>query len=132
MDLDIVSYASHLDDCPWESKASDPTRTDVVRWKQMVSAGRRPSAGVSMGLLEFPVGTSIRLHHHTPPEIYYVKSGLAKLRLAETVQSLRAGGFAYIPGSAPHAIANIGQERMELIWVFPTDTWDEVEYLYLE
>jgi len=132
MDLDIISYASHLDDCPWESRAADPTRSDVVRWKQMVCADRRPSAGVSMGLLEFPVGTSIRFHHHAPPEIYYVKSGLAQLGLQDSVQPVRAGGFAYIPGNSPHAIANIGGERMELIWVFPTNAWSDVEYLFLE
>jgi mannose-6-phosphate isomerase-like protein (cupin superfamily) len=132
MVADVREYAGHLDDCPWESRAEDPTRDDVIRWKKMVDRDRGPSGELSLGMLEFPIDTRLRFHHHAPAEIYFVRQGTGEVTLNESVQRLDAGGFAFIPGGVPHAIANVGTEPLQLLWFFPTDSWHDVEYIYLE
>jgi oxalate decarboxylase/phosphoglucose isomerase-like protein (cupin superfamily) len=36
----------------------------------------------------------------------------------------------YLPPDHVHGIRNIGAETLSLMWVFPTDSWGEVEYLF--
>lgn len=132
MTMNFEAFVHHLDDCPWESRAEDPTRTDVIRWKQMVSTDRAPSEDISMGLLEFPTRAKLRLHRHTPAEIYYIQAGRGELRIRDAIQPVCAGAFAFIPSDRPHAIANVGPDPLRLFWIFPTDSGREVDYIYLE
>jgi len=45
-------------------------------------------------------------------------------------QNVRPGSIIYIPENHVHGIANIGLGPLTIMWVFPTDTWAEVEYLF--
>ena len=42
----------------------------------------------------------------------------------------RSNSIIYIPENHVHGIENIGTTPLTLMWVFPTDTWGEVEYLF--
>ena len=108
-------HVHHVDDVAWETR---PGRTDGVRWKLLVDGDRTPSHGISMGILQFPAGTELAAHHHWPQEIYWVCEGEGELLIG------------YIPENHVHGITNIGTTPLTLMWVFPTDTWAEVEYLF--
>ena len=38
--------------------------------------------------------------------------------------------FVYIPKNFEHGLKNTGNEDLELLWIFPTDCWEEVEYVF--
>lgn len=40
------------------------------------------------------------------------------------------GMVVYIPENHLHGIENTGDVPLTLMWVFPTDTWADVEYLF--
>ena len=50
--------------------------------------------------------------------------------LGEETQTVGPGSIVYIPEHHVHGIKNIGTEALKLMWMFPTDTWTEVEYLF--
>ena len=37
----------------------------------------------------------------------------------------------YIPNSVPHGVKNTGDIDLMFLWVFPTDSWNDVGYNYL-
>ncbi len=120
-------HIRHLDDYDWESR---PGRTDGVRWKLLVDADRTPSHGFSLGILQFPPGTVLAPHHHTPQEVYWVREGQGELLIDGKKQHVGPNSIIYIPENHVHGIENIGSTPLTLMWVFPTDTWAEVEYLF--
>ncbi|MDP6344710.1 MAG: cupin domain-containing protein [Alphaproteobacteria bacterium] len=120
-------HIRHLDDYDWETR---PGRTDGVRWKLLVDADRGPSHGFSLGILQFPPGTVLAPHRHGPQEVYWVREGRGALRLGEETRQVDPGTIVYIPENHLHGIENIGTEPLTLMWLFPTDTWAEVEYLF--
>jgi oxalate decarboxylase/phosphoglucose isomerase-like protein (cupin superfamily) len=44
---------------------------------------------------------------------------------------IRARFTVYIPDDAPHASANTGTELLRLLYVFPCDSFGDVQYEYL-
>ncbi len=117
----------HLDEIDWETR---PGRSDGVRWKLLVDADRMASRGFSLGILQFPPGTVLAPHHHRVQEVYWVREGEGELRIGEERRKVGPGTIVYIPEGMVHGIENIGPEPLTLIWVFPTDTWAEVAYLF--
>ncbi len=120
-------HVHHVDDVAWETR---PGRTDGVRWKLLVDGDRTPSHGISMGILQFPPGTVLAPHHHLPQEIYWVREGAGELLIGGEKQEVVPGSIIYIPENHVHGITKIGATPLTLMWVFPTDTWAEVEYLF--
>ena len=43
---------------------------------------------------------------------------------------LTPGDTVYIPQNALHGLKNIGNVPFEVLWIFPTDTWSEIDYHY--
>ena len=117
-----------VDDYDWETGAGD----DALRFKLLVDADRTPSHGLNFGVLEFPPGAVLAPHRHRPQEIYYVSRGRARLRLGETRREVGPGTVVYIPGYCVHGVENIGSGPVTLMWVFPTDAWSDVEYLFVD
>ena len=35
----------------------------------------------------------------------------------------------YIPENAKHGLRNTGDEPLEVLWIFPTDCWEEIVYI---
>ena len=44
------------------------------------------------------------------------------------LEEIKKGDVVYIAENAKHALKNVGTETLEFYWIFPTDTFSEVEY----
>ena len=93
---------------PWEHDPPHEGDTAEVRWRTLVSAGRTPSSGLSMGVFEVPPGAQLARHHHAPQEVYYVVDGEAEVFVEGAWRPLRAGDVAYFPGGSVHGARNRG------------------------
>ena len=113
---------------PWESEAPDPDAPDALRWRTLVSADRTETSGVSMGTFEVPPGAELEPHTHHPQEVYYVTAGEAEVFHDGEWWRLRAGDVVYHPADAVHGVRNRGTERVVIVWIFPADSYDEIEY----
>jgi quercetin dioxygenase-like cupin family protein len=109
---------------PWETDPADVG----IRQRTLISAARTPSSGISMGVFEVPPGALLDRHHHHPQEVYYVVDGKAEVYLDGEWRPLRKGDVAYFPGDAVHGARNRGEVNCTIVWIFPTDTYEEIEY----
>ena len=100
-----------------------------VRWKFLIDADFVGSSGLSLGFAEIAPGGDLTLHYHSPAEIYVVTSGTGILNKSGELEEIKKGDVVYIAGNTEHALKNIGTETLEFYWIFPTDTFSEVEYI---
>ena len=102
-----------------------------LRWQFSVNAGTTRSNGLSCGYLQVDPDAELPLHFHKEQEIYMITKGHAEL-LTRTANSraVTAGDTIYIPENSWHGIKNASQSIVEFIWIFPTDTWQEVSYIF--
>ena len=104
-----------------------------LRWQFSVNAGITESNGLSCGYLQVDPNTELPLHFHKEQEIYMITQGDAELLNGTTKsRSVTAGDTIYIPENSWHGIKNISQSLVEFIWIFPTDTWQEVSYIFFD
>ena len=69
-----------------------------------------PSTGPSSFILKAPPGCLIPWHFHTAEEQLIVVRGLVVTEMqGETATQLRSGGYAMMPGGAPHQFACKGK-----------------------
>ena len=101
-----------------------------VRWKFLIDGDFTGSTGLSLGLAEIAPGGDLILHYHLPAEIYVVTNGKGTLNKSGELEEIKKGDVVYIGGSAKHALKNTGNETLKFYWIFPTDRFSEVEYLY--
>ena len=100
-----------------------------VRWKLLIDADFMVSSGLSLGFVEIaPGGGDLTLHYHSPSEIYVINNGEGILNKSGELEEIKRGDVVYIEGNAKHALKNVGKETLEFYWIFPTDTFSEVEY----
>ena len=86
-----------------------------------------------MWYLQLDPGAELPLHYHKEQEIYIITQGNAELLTGvHTVRAVAAGDTVYIPEHSWHGIKNISQLLVEFIWIFPTDTWQEVQYMFAD
>jgi len=117
-------HLAHEDQNPWEEDVEEPG----VRWRQLISADRTPSRGLNFGVFEVLPGAELAPHRHDPQEVYYVVTGRAEIYRDGVWELLQRRDAAYIPGGTVHGVRNRGAETIVLVWAFPTDTYDEIEY----
>ena len=72
----------------------------------------------------------IPLHCLSPQEIYIIRQGEGVLLSSSNAKRVYKDSFVYIPKNIEHGLKNIGEEDLELLWIFPTDCWEEVEYVF--
>ena len=71
------------------------------------------------------------LSYHKEQEIYIITQGDAELLTgANSSHAVTAGDTIYIPENSWHGIKNVSQSVVEFVWIFPTDTWQEVRYIF--
>ena len=99
-----------------------------VRWKFLIDSDSDGSSGLSLGFAEVAPGGYITLHYHSPAEIYVVTNGTGILNKSGEHEIIKKGDVVYIAGNAEHALKNNGKETLEFYWIFPTDSFSEVEY----
>ena len=115
-----------------EEETSDAHTNPDVRWWTLVSGDRKPSTALTVGIAEVDPGEppEMRLHHHSPPEVYYILSGEGIVHIDGKDHPVGPGATVFIPGDAWHAARNTGNEPLRLLYVFGVDSFDEVEYHY--
>jgi quercetin dioxygenase-like cupin family protein len=118
---------------PWESR-DDPVLAarSRTRWKLIFSGRRTPTEALSFGLAEFPPGAVLPLHHHAPAEIYHVLDGEGLTEIEGEPHRLRAGVSLFIPANARHRTTNTGRGPLRFLFVFPTDSFEEITYHFDE
>ena len=100
-----------------------------VRWKFLIDADFNGSSGLSLGFAEIAPGGDLPLHYHSPAEIYVVIKGTGILNKSDELEEIKKGDVVYIASNAKHALKNSGKETLEFYWIFPTNSFSEVEYL---
>ena len=120
----FVKNLKSVSDQDWSSTEKYPG----VRWKFLIDADFMGSSGLSLGYAEIAPGGDLTLHYHSPAEIYVVTSGKGILNKSDELEEIKKGDVVYIKGNAKHALKNVGTETLEFYWIFPTNTFSEVEY----
>jgi quercetin dioxygenase-like cupin family protein len=112
----------------WEHDPPNEGDTAEIRWRTLVSADRTPTSGLSMGVFEVPPGAQLALHRHAPQEVYYLVAGQAEVFVDGAWRPARPGDVAYFPGGSVHGARNRGATVCRIVWVFPVDDYEGVEY----
>ena len=120
----FVKNLKSVSDQKWSTTKKYPG----VRWKFLIDADFMGSSGLSIGFAEIAPGGDLTLHYHSPAEIYVVTSGNGILNKSGELEEIKKGDVVYISGNAKHGLKNIGTEILEFYWIFPTNTFSEVEY----
>jgi len=111
-----------------EQEWSTTEKYPGVRWKFLIDADFMGSSGLSVGFAEIAPGGDLTLHYHSPAEIYVVTGGNGILNKSGELEEIKKGDVVYIEGNAKHGLKNVGTEILEFYWIFPTNTFSEVEY----
>ncbi len=118
---------------PWETREGPPPATGIrTRWRLIFSGRRTPTEAMSMGLAEFPPGAVLPLHHHAPAEIYHTLDGEGLVEVEGEPHRLRPGFSLFIPANARHRTTNTGPVPLRFLFVFPTDSFEEIAYHFHE
>lgn len=102
-----------------------------LSWRTLLSADRTPTREVTAGTCELQPGGELKLHRHPTLEVYYFLQGEGVVLLEGRHIPVRQGSTLSIPADAPHGIRNTGQSVLKLFYVFPTDSYTDVEYTML-
>ena len=101
-----------------------------VRWKFLIDSDYTKSSELSLGFAEIDPGGDLILHYHSPAEIYVITDGSGTLNKSGEFEEIKKGDVVYIAKNEKHALKNNGKETLKFYWIFPTDRFSEVEYLY--
>ena len=122
----FVNNLKSASDQEWSSTEKYPG----VRWKFLIDADFTKSSKLSLGFAEIAPGGNLILHYHSPAEIYVVTDGKGVLNKSGEFEEIKKGDVVYIGENEKHALKNNGKEALKFYWIFPTDRFSEVEYLY--
>lgn len=103
-----------------------------VTWRTLTSADRTPTRHLTSGVCQIEPGGDLALHRHPPLELYYFLEGTGVVTLGGAERPVRPGSTIYIPGGTPHGVRNTGSAPLRLFYVFPVDSFSEVEYTMLD
>ena len=115
-------------ECDWEFDSKFPG----LKFKLLIDSTKIDNHGLSLGALELVPGGELPLHHHSPQEIYIIRKGKGLLLGKKETREVFPETSIYIPKNEKHGLRNIGDENLLIYWIFPTDCWADVKYLYDE
>jgi quercetin dioxygenase-like cupin family protein len=120
----------HESACPLEGW-DDAIRGRIV-WRTLLSGDRTPTARMTLGVTDVGPGqpSPFLPHRHAQTEIYYVLSGEGIVSIDGVEHALRAGSSVFIPGDVWHGARNTGTEVLRLLYVFATDSFSDVNYIF--
>ena len=113
-----------------DQKWSTTEKYPGVRWKFLIDADFTESSGLSLGVAEIAPGGELVLHYHSPSEIYVVTDGTGILNKSGKPEEIKKGDVVFIGKNEKHALKNEENETLKFYWIFPTDRFSEVKYLY--
>ena len=122
----FVNNLKSISDQEWSSTEKYPG----VRWKFLIDADFTESSGLSLGFAEIAPGGELVLHYHSPSEIYVVTDGTGILNKSGKPEKIKKGDVVFIGKDEKHALKNEENETFKFYWIFPTDRFSEVKYLY--
>ena len=122
----FVKNLKSVSDQEWSTTDKYPG----VRWKFLIDSDFTKSSELSLGFAEIAPGGDLILHYHSPAEIYVITEGTGILNKSGELQEIKKGDVVYIAKNAKHALKNNGKEILKFYWIFPTNTFSEVKYLY--
>lgn len=118
-------------DREWETWADEEMEErGLVYWKTLVSAGLTRSHALTMGIAKVPPGGALHEHRHEQPEIYLVLEGTGLVRIDRQARPVGEGSAVFIPGNALHSCDNTGTSDLRVAYVFPADSFEEIEYVF--
>ena len=103
-----------------------------LSWQLLIDASKQKSEGLSMGSLRLPAGEILPLHNHKEEEIYFILQGKGEILISVSeTRPVVEGDSVYIPKGFPHGVKNTGDIDLMFLWVFPKDSWHDIQYNYL-
>ena len=125
---------TNIDEALWHTHTPDEIAAGAsqdLRYCFLVDKALQNSHGLSLGCLILPAGAKLPPHTHQPQEAYFIKKGTGQLHLPDgTRRDVRENDAVYIPENERHGLVNTSDEPLELIWIFPTDSFADVTYHY--
>jgi quercetin dioxygenase-like cupin family protein len=121
-------FVIHQEDCAFEG--SKEITSGSVRWRTLISGDRTPTESLTIGVAELGPGRSkdFRPHTHAQAEAYYILSGEGTVFVSGTEHPVRPGSAVFIPGGAEHGAINTGAQLLRLLYVFPSDSFADIQY----
>jgi quercetin dioxygenase-like cupin family protein len=101
-----------------------------VFWKTLFSRGITPTEALMLGIARIAPGEALHEHRHAEPEIYLVLAGVATVVVDDRESRIEAGAAIFIPGDAVHGCRNAEASELRFAYVFPTDSFEDVEYVF--
>lgn len=120
-----VGQSTPREDVVWHDW-TDPVRGHLpgVQWGGIFSEEEAPG----MGLFEIAPGEELPEHHHQPLEVYFVISGVGKVRIYNKDHELAPETTVYIPSNASHTTINTGEKPLRILYSFPNASFRDVDY----
>ncbi len=104
----------------------------LVYFKTLVSSDVTRSGELTMGIAKIPPGEALRTHRHRQAEIYLILEGTGVVEIDSEARSVEVGSTVFIPGNALHSCENPGASELRFAYVFPADSFGEIEYVFEE
>lgn len=101
-----------------------------VVWKTLFSRGTTATEALTLGVARIAPGEELAAHRHAEPEIYLVIAGVATVTVEGEESRVEAGAAIFIPGEALHGCGNHERDELRFAYVFPTDSFESVEYVF--
>ena len=118
-------------DQEWETWSEEEIpQKGLVFWKTLISKGITRSENLTLGIANLPPGGALREHRHTQEEVYLVLEGSWLVRVGDEELIVGAGSAVFVPGDALHSCENTGTSDLRVAYVFPADSFEEVEYVF--
>jgi len=76
---------------------------------------------LSLGLYQLPAGGTDPQSPHTEDEVYYVVSGMAKIKVADEDRIVQAGSVIYVAKDVEHRFHSIEQDLTVLVFFAPAE-----------
>jgi quercetin dioxygenase-like cupin family protein len=97
-------------------------------WSKMVLTGETaPGIVSSLGYSVFTPGTVLSMVSHEVEEVAFVVAGRGELRTETGAVPFAAGQALHIPARLWHAVANIGDEDVVMVFGFPYPAYPPTE-----
>jgi mannose-6-phosphate isomerase-like protein (cupin superfamily) len=104
----------------------------LISWKTLLSADVTHSEALTMGIAKIPPGEALHTHRHLQAEIYLIIRGRGLVRIDRKSRPVRAGSAVFIPANAQHSYENTGPTDLRFTYVFPANSFEEIEYIFGE
>ncbi len=129
--MDLGPIVSREEDREWETwDEEDVPQKGLVYWKTLISKGVTRSEGLTLGVANLPPNGALHEHRHKQEEVYLVLEGSGLVRVGGEEITVEAGSAVFIPGDALHSCENTGASELRVAYVFPADSFEDVEYVF--